>query len=66
MITSKQIIEKFCSGPATITFSPEALQECAECEDLESLIQVIVLHMDLKYDAQACAIIMKYLDWELD
>jgi len=64
MITSKQIIDKFCSGPVAEWFAPEAIQACQECQDLEELIAAVSINMDFDYDAQAASFIMKYLDWE--
>mgnify|MGYP003326272336 CR=1 FL=1 len=66
MITGKEIIEKFYTGPANCVLSLEALQECEECEDLESLMQTVSRHMDFDNKAQCALFIMDHLDWELD
>ena len=65
MITTKDIIDKFCGGPAA-SGMPEMISECAECATLEDLIETVSKWMDFDSSAQAARFVIEYLDWDLD
>ena len=66
MITCKNIIDKFCDGPASQELSPEAIQDCRECTTLEDLIETLYHHVDFSSSAQAALFVVNYLDYEID
>jgi hypothetical protein len=66
MITTAQIIDKFCSGPALSGMTPEQLGECRECATLQDLMVTVSRWMDFDNSAQAARFVIEYLDWDLD
>lgn len=65
MITCKQIIDKFCEGPAAMHI-PTAIPDCRECTTLEELMETLAKHMDFDSEAQAALFVMDFLDYEVD
>ena len=65
MITCKQIIDKFCEGPAAV-YAPEMIPDCRECTTLQDLIATVNNHMDMRNAAQAALFVLNFLDYEVD
>lgn len=65
MITCKQIIDKFCSGPAAASL-PDMVADCRDCTTLEDLIDTVNSWMDFDNSAQAALFVLNYLDYEID
>jgi hypothetical protein len=65
MITCKDIIDKFCAGPAAASV-PDMIPECEECTTLQDLIETTSQWMDFDSSAQAALFILNYLDYEIE
>lgn len=65
MITTAQIIDKFCSGPA-VSGMPEMIADCTGCATLQELMETVSQWMDFDNSAQAARFVIEYLDWDLD
>jgi hypothetical protein len=66
MITTKDIIDKFCGGPAASGITPEQLSECKDCATLEDLMATVSRWMIFDNSGHAARFIIEYLDWDLD
>jgi hypothetical protein len=65
MISTRDIIDKFCGGPAA-SGMPDMILDCVGNTTLEELMVTVAHWMDFDSEAQAALFILKYLDWELD
>ena len=65
MITSVDIIDKFCSGPAAAGM-PDMISDCVGNTTLEELMVTVAHWMDFDSEAQAALFILKYLDYEVE
>ena len=65
MITSVDIIDKFCSGPAAAGM-PDMITDCVGNTTLEELMETVSHWMDFDSEAQAALFILKCLDYEVE
>jgi len=65
MISTRDIIDKFCSGPAAAGM-PEMIADCTDCASLQELMETVSKWMDFDNDSQAARFVIEYLDWDLD
>lgn len=66
MTSIKNIVDKFCDGPAQMAMSSEAIQDCRDCTTLEDLIYTVSHHFELASSASAALFILEHLDYEID
>lgn len=65
-ISIKQLVDKFCDGPATTYLDASAIAHCREQTTLEDLVQAVRAHIDVDDRAQAALFVMNLLDYEID